>query len=392
MKVPSAGTPVSPDDLARSLLGESQTSDFKAALERTLGVTWCGLAGSGTASLYAILNALKKSSDRTEVLLPAYTAPSLILPIRKAGLRPVLTDISPETFNSGSEEMLSRVGSETLALMPVHMFGLPTDVDVMASQVQGSGVYLVEDACSSMGAEIGGRPAGTWGDVGFYSFNRGKNLSTVRGGAVVTSREDLIPGLEAALDRFPEPGLQKQLSTAMLSYALAIVVRPMGYTFLHPIIGRFKYTALHTDFETVKYTSYQARLGLSLLGKFSEMVQERIQNGRLVFEALSDVDGVRLPASPRGVRPVLNQFPILLPDERTRDAVHSSILALGLEATLLYPEPIHRIYPDLWDTTGSDPYPHATAVARRLLLLPVHPLVPRKVLQSALDTLRKTLK
>ncbi len=392
MKIPSAGTPISFNDLARGLFGERSRSDFTAALRQHFGVTWCGLTGSGTASLYAILNALKRGSDRTEVLLPAYTAPSLILPIRKAGLRPVLADISPETFNSGSEEMLNRVGSETLAVMPVHMFGLPTDVDTMATQVQGSPVFIVEDACSAMGTEVAGRQAGTWGDIGFFSCNRGKNLSTVRGGAVVTSREDLIPGLEAELGRFPEPDPRKRFGAVMLSCALAIVVRPWGYTMLYPIAARFKYTELHTDFDSLQYTPYQARLGLSLLARFGEMVQKRVQNGRLVLEALSDVDGARLPRILKGSKPVFNQFPVLLPDERTRDTLHKSILGLGLEATLLYPEPIHRTYPDLWDGRGTDPYPHATAVARRLLLLPVHPLVPRKILERALDTIRQTLK
>ena len=392
MKIPSAGTPISFNDLARGLFGERSRSDFTAALQHHFGVTWCGLTGSGTASLYAILNALKRGSDRTQVLLPAYTAPSLILPIRKAGLRPVLADISPETFNSGSEEMLNRVGSETLAVMPVHMFGLPTDVDTMATQVQGSPVFIVEDACSAMGTDVAGRQAGTWGDIGFFSCNRGKNLSTVRGGAVVTSREDLIPGLEAELDRFPEPDPGN--GSGPLCYPV-----PSRLWFVRGGTRCFIPSPQGSNTQSSTPTSTACNIPLiklvldcrSLQG-FGEMVQKRVQNGRLVLEALSDVDGARLPRILKGSKPVFNQFPVLLPDERTRDALHKSILGLGLEVTLLYPEPIHRIYPDLWDGRGTDPYPHATAVARRLLLLPVHPLVPRKILERALDTIRQTLK
>ncbi len=392
MKIPSAGTPISALDLLRGFLGSGQPADLEADLRRLTGAAWCGLAGSGTSALYAILQALRKRSDRTEVLLPAYTAPSLVLPIRKAGLCPVLCDISPETFNAGSKEMLDRVNADTLAVMPVHMFGLPTDMPAIIEQLQGSGCFVIEDACSAMGTQIGDRHAGVFGDVGFYSFNRGKNLSTLSGGAVVTHREDLAPDLKAALAAFPAPGLSRRLRIALFSAALALAVRPLGYTLLHPAVSKFKYTELHTDFDIAAYTRFQARIGRSLLPKLEKIAALRAENGRFFYQALADVDGVRLPRVPAGCIPAYNQFPILLPDERTRAAVHQAILKTGLEATLLYPEPIHRIYSDIWDGSGADPFPHATTVARRLLLLPAHPLAPRAALERALEALKDTVK
>ena len=355
-------------------------------------MAWCGLTGSGTSALYAVLQTLRNRSDRTEVLLPAYTAPSLILPIRKAGLLPVLCDISPETLNAGPDEMLDRVHASTLAVMPVHMFGLPTHAPAISEQLQESGTFSIEDACSAMGAQIGDRPAGACCDIGFYSFNRGKNLSTFSGGAIVTSREDLVPGLEGAVAAFPRPGLKGRLKIAAYTAALSLAVRPPGYTLLYPAVSRFKYTELHTDFETPAYTRFQAGIGRSLLSKLERISRQRLENGRFLNGALSGVDGVRLPKIPDDCTPAYNQFPILLPEERTRTAVHQAVLNTGLEATLLYPEPIHRIYPDLWDGTGADPFPNATAVSRRLLLLPAHPLVPRPALERAVEAVKNTLK
>lgn len=392
MKTSSAGTPISPFTLLRGFLPIGGKTTLQSALQQQLNVAWCGLSGSGTSAIYACLCALQKHSDKTEVVLPAYTAPSLILPIRKAGLTPVLCDISPETLNSGSQEMLPRVSSNTLAIMPVHMFGLPTDVLHMNQQLATEPVFTIEDAASAMGAEIGGIPVGTQSDIGIYSFNRGKNLSTFTGGAAFTNREDLIKDIDAEINAFPHPNLKYALKIRAFSVALSMVVHPLGYTLLHPLASKFKYTSLHTDFHTWAYTSYQARLGLSLIKKLERFTKKREQNAQHLIQSLSDIDGVKLPHVLAGSRPAYNQFPILLPDEATRETVHQAILKTGLEATLLYPDPIHRLYPDIWNGQGMDPFPNATTIAKRILLLPVHPLVPQKALTNAVEAIAQTLK
>ena len=365
---------------------------LQAALQKQLHVAWCGLSGSGTSAIYATLRALRKHSDKTEVVLPAYTAPSLILPIRKAGLTPVLCDISPETLNSGSQEMLPCVTSNTLAIMPVHMFGLPTDVPQMNQHLKNTNVFTIEDAASAMGAEIDGIPVATQSDIGIYSFNRGKNLSTFTGGAALTNREDLIADIDAEINTFPHPNLKYALKIRAFSVALSLVVHPLGYSLLHPLASKFKYTSLHTDFHTWAYTHYQARLGLRLIRKLEHFTNKRAQNAQYLIQSLSDIDGVKLPQVLANSRPAYNQFPILLPDETTRETVHQAILQTGLEATLLYPDPIHRLYPDIWDGQGADPFPNATTVSKRILLLPVHPLVPQKALAKATEAIAKTLK
>lgn len=393
MRIPSAGTPVSSLDLLSGLLGRCGSVErLETDLKGILGVPWCSLTGSGTAALYAILMALREHSGRDEVVLPAYTAPSLVLPIRKAGLRPVLADICVESLNARSDQLLARTGSKTLAVMPVHMFGLPMDVEALASQLKGSGTLLVEDACSATGTQIGDRQAGTCGDVGFYSFNRGKNLSTLSGGAIVSSRRDLVPSMEAHVSRFLPPGPLGMARIGLLSAGLALVVRPMGYTVLYPAVSKFKYTELHTDFQTRAYTPFQAGMGRSLLRKWTKIQARRTDNGRFLHKALDGMAGLAVPSVPGGCIPVYNQFPVLLRDESAREAARDAVLKTGLEATVLYPDPIHRLYADIWDGSGPDPCPNATDVARRLLLLPVHPLVPRSALDRAVDALGQTQK
>lgn len=390
MKIPSAGTPVSPLALTCAFLPIGGIETLRAAIRARTHILWCGLTGSGTSAIYACLRALKNQSGRTRVVLPAYTAPSLILPIRKAGLIPVLCDICPETLNAGPDELLSRVDDHTLAVMPVHMFGLPANVPAIAQHLRDAGVAVIEDAASAQGARIGDREVGTFGDIGIYSFNRGKNLSTLSGGAILTCREDWIPALEAEIAAFPCPGVKQSLKIRAFATALGIVVRPIGYTLLHPLAARFKYTALHADFRIDAYTDFQARLGCALLKKLDAFTAVRESNARFFRQALEPL--VSLPRILPGSSPAHNQFPILLPDERMRTSLHRAICHTGLEATLLYPDPIHRLYPDIWDGIGPDPYPNATAISRRLLLLPAHPLVPRRTLERAVEIVEKAIK
>jgi len=390
VRVPSAGTPTTPLDWIAGCIG-ADVDAFEEAAAAFAGVDWCRVTGSGTVALYLSLQLLAERSNRREVVLPAYTAPSLVLPIRKAGLVPVLCDVNPETLNSGSIDLLGRVGSETLAVLPVHMFGSPMNIRELVNQLSRSGVSVIEDACSSMGSTISGRQTGTFGEIGFTSFNRGKNMATLAGGALFTENAELRAGLESAIQTIPGPGMKSRLLTPLLAGGLAAAVRPAGYTFLYPLVARFKYTELHTDFDIKSFGRFQAGLGRRLIRRMSKIAGARRERSALLQHALLDVDGVQLQRTLPETDVVYNQFPILLPDERVREGVHSAILETGLEATRLYPDPIHHIYDDLRAIGDHDPFPTATALSKRLLLFPVHPTVPMKVLERAVDALRRVM-
>jgi perosamine synthetase len=385
MRIPSAGTPVSLGTLIAATLGSTGIDRFADDLSRYLDVPHVRLSGSGTSALYGILSVLAKRSGRREVVLPSYTAPSLVLPIRKAGLTPVLAEMSEHTLNADSNALLDRVTEDTLAVMPVHMYGLASDTDVLANELRQSEVYTIEDACSSHGTVVSGRQSGTWCDIGFYSFNRGKNMATLSGGAFSTSDTDLANKVETVIQGYPASSISRRARNVCFSWALAAAVRPIGYTALYPLVSKFKYTELHTDFAVSQYSHFQARIGSSLLDRFDCLARQRSQNAAFIRNGLRDVSGVCLPDELEGSTPVYNQCPILLSDSDLRERVHTAIVATGLEATLLYPEPVHRVYKDIWDGSGDDPYPVASAISQRILLVPVHPLVPRSALERVVE-------
>ncbi|RKY57865.1 MAG: hypothetical protein DRP94_07830 [Candidatus Latescibacterota bacterium] len=385
LMVPSVGTPIGIRDILQGLSGDE---DLPEVFRRYTGVKYCYFTNSGTTAFYLILRALRTLSSRRKVVLPAYTAPSLILPIRKAGLRPALAEVSLDTFNLDVDRLEDYVDEDTLCVVPVHMFGLPCDMTGVGEIARGKGAFVVEDAASSMGSELNGRPTGTLGDLGFYSFNRGKNLTTLTGGCVVTDSDCLGDAVEGQWRKLPRPSGISRLLIPAKTVGLALAFRPLGYTLLYPIVVRFKYTELHTDFEPLAYTEFQARMGGSLFMRAGEVFRTREENGTFLYNSLSGIEGLKLPRIPPNSKVAFNQFPILLEDEAVRDSLHLRIRKeLGLETTLLYPEPIHRIY-DLGYDASRDPFPNSTYLARRLLLIPTHPLVRREMLERVVELIK----
>ncbi|MBI2472114.1 MAG: DegT/DnrJ/EryC1/StrS family aminotransferase [Planctomycetes bacterium] len=389
---PSAGTPVSFLAILKGATSSfSQSiSTFESVIKAHTNKKYCYFTNSGTTAFYVILKALKTILKKTEVILPAYTAPSLILPIRKAGLKPVLCDISLKTFNMDIQSIERCINKNTLCIVPVHMFGLPMNMkDVMRTAQQHS-LYVIEDAASSLGTTIHNRPTGVFGDVGFYSFNRGKNLSTLSGGCIVTDWEEMAEVIKAECASLPAPGFVSKLKIAAKLIALALAVRPLFYTVFYDIISKLKYTTLHTDFDSFTYTKFQAGVGCALFEQASKILNKRYDHGMFLFDMLAQTKGIRLPELLPQTVPVFNQFPVLFDDENIKEICFEKINSSGIESTKLYPDPIHRVY-DLGYDLENDPYPNATYFSRRLLLIPTHPMMNIEKLSVIVKIIRARL-
>jgi dTDP-4-amino-4,6-dideoxygalactose transaminase len=430
MKIPSAGTPIGFKDLLRSFfnppsfkspripphppLEKGGRKDFKGvqrgiiggmggfsmeeALKKLIGVKHCFLVNSGTTAFYLILKTLIRHQEseirnpKNEVILPAYTAPSLILPIKKLGLSYRLADISLETFNMDEEALIGSLSPETLAILPVHLFGLPSPIERLIALGKERGFYIIEDAASSFGTkDSNGSHSGTRGDIGFFSFNRGKNISTISGGAIITNDAGLAKELRKEVEALPDPDFFRRLRIYLEGIGLSLAVRPWFYTIFYPLVSKFKETTLHEDFESYRYTSFQGALGLSLIEKAETIFQERNNKGQYLYEALKGLPGIRLPRFPNNWRVVFNQFPIIVDDHLKRDELLKRIFKAGIEVTTLYDKPVHRIFRNDFSFTN-DPFPNATYMARRLLLIPTHPFIEKKDLERVVEIIKVTLR
>jgi perosamine synthetase len=363
---------------------------FESMIKTYTHQKYCFFTNSGTTAFYIILKALKRISNKKEVILPAYTAPSLILPIRKAGLKPVLCDISLKTFNMDIEELQKCINTNTLCIVPVHMFGRPIDMESIKEIARPHSVFIVEDAASSLGTTINEQPTGTLGDAGFYSFNIGKNLSTLSGGCIVTDREDLAEAIVPEHASLLQPGMISKLKIAVKLIVQTFAVRPLFYTLFYDLISKPKYTIPPTDFDTFRYTRIQAGMGLALFRHAVKIFNKRYDHGMFLLEMLGKLKGIRTPELLPDTFPVFNQYPLFFDNEGIKECCFSEINKAGIECIKRYPDPIHRIY-DLGYDLNKDPFPNATYFAKRLLLIPVHPLMNIEKLSLIVNMIKGSL-
>jgi len=388
LKMPTAGTPYNFAEIARATLGlfesDNVQTNFCQTLKKYFDVENLALVNSGTTALFILLELFKKirsSEKRDEIILPAYTAPVLLLPIRAAGLKAVLVDIDPITFNMDIHKILNAVTSQTLAIMPVHMFGLPMDVAPIVESVAGQNIFIIEDAASSLGSTIGGHQTGSIAPFGFYSLNRGKNVSTLAGGIIVWQDQRYSPIIKELVAELPPVGRIAEFLMWLNFLGLSIAINPLCYTLLLPFIAKFKYTTLHTHFDSFAYTNMQAALGNLLWKRIDQLTQRRIENGKALMQIFAGKSNYTIPTILPNSQAAFNQFPIIVHDLNQRQRLQKKLLKVGIETTFLYEKPLHKFFPELNPFTY-DNFPQATYLAEHLLLIPTHAQIGSAILQK----------
>jgi len=396
---PSTGTPYTIGDVIKSSFGffrkENSLLYFVDQVKRYLNANNIIAVNSGTSAFYALLLLFKKISDknRTDVILPAYTAPSLTLPIRKAGLNPKLIDTDSTTFNIDLNKLLNSIDEKTLAVIIVHMFGIPTDFKKIMDQLKSSQVFLVEDAASSFGSKIYGKQTGTIADFGFFSFNRGKNVSNFTGGLIyIRDKELLNKTMEIIDENFSSFSAKQILSILLKIYGLSLAVRPVTYTMLQKLIEKYKYTSLHTDFDSFKYNTVQSSLGESVAKRYNHIAHLRWRNGKMLYNGLKDNKNLTVPKIPADCYVAYNQFPILVNNKDSKYKIESILLDCGIETTFLYEKPIHHFYPELSPDKDNEPFPNSLYLAEHLILLPTHPQISTAKIQNMIDVVNSYAK
>ncbi|MFP4546692.1 MAG: aminotransferase class V-fold PLP-dependent enzyme [Fidelibacterota bacterium] len=381
MKMPTAGTPFTFSDIIAAKLGffssDRTIKDFEEQLSGYFNTNHVALVNSGTTACYILLEYLKsqrKNAQQTEIIMTNYTAPSLILPIKKAGLECVVVDTSEVDFNINIEQIQKHISEKTLAIMPIHMFGIPTNVKKIQTIVADSDIFILEDAASSLGSQINDKHAGTIADFGFYSLNRGKNISTLSGGIITWQKDQDSTGIRERVAQLPDLKTTARLKMILKFFALTLAVRPLFYTILNPLISKFKYTTLHDDFESFAYSAFQAAIGKNLWKRERSLTQTRIDNARKLTAIFSPVKETQIPKIPDNYTVAYNQFPIVIRDLRKRSQFEKKLSEEGIETTRLYEKTLAQIYPE-FIKNSAEVFPNSEYLADHLLLIPPHPQI-----------------
>jgi dTDP-4-amino-4,6-dideoxygalactose transaminase len=366
--VPPAAAPLSFADLLHGLSGQlaprRHLRRLENELKRSFEVRSVYLVSSGTAALYLILEALKSLSPRRDVVIPAYTCFSVPSAIVRAGLRVRLCDVDPETFDFDYDLLARSIDSETLCVVPTHLFGMPADTERVMRLCADRGVFVVEDAAQAMGSRRDGKLLGTMAHAGFFSAGRGKNITCGSGGIVVTRSDEIAGAMAGLYATLPSPTMLQTLGDFIRVLAMTICIRPSLYWLPAgmPCL-RLGQTIFDPDFSIHRLSGMKAGLLRRWRRRLEVSNAVRVHSGRLFNAALER--GARAPITHL-------RFPLLMDSRDERDRTYAALRRFG--ASLMYPTPISDI-PPLRGAFDGSRFPAAHRIANTLVTFPTHELV-----------------
>lgn len=386
---PPVGHSIQIGEILNTLLKDRNESVF---LEKWISNLNFHLVSSGSTALTLSLQSISNISKRTEVLLPAYTCPSLVASVVRAGLEPVLCDLKPFSFQLDLESLSSKIGHKTLAVMAVHLFGIPENIVELKSLTIREGVFLIEDAAQAFGNKIDDgnlRYLGLDGDLSVLSFGRGKPMSLLSGGAVIVNNPDLNKSVDKAYRTLKEPSPWFFLPKYFLSLFLySIFYHPRMHWFPRSLPWlRIGDTFFILDFDIKKIGPKVINLGNILFEKFGEirkirldltkLYKEKLETFRDAFEYFPDYDSENI---------ALLRFPIIFRKRDVRDRILASLEKNGLGVTGSFPVPLNELEGAATYLNRNEYYPNAKAISERILTLPLHEYVTTRDVENIVKT------
>ena len=392
--VAPAGAPIRFTDLggwAHQLMSRGDHSKaLGEELRKRMGVRYCSFTNTGRAGMTVLLRALAKlRPGRNEVIIPSYTCYSVAASIVRAGLVPRIVDVVPETLDYDHDRLECADLSRVLVVVATNLYGLPNAMPRLSAFTAQVGVFLVDDSAQALGARVG-RWSGTWGDAGLYSFDKGKNVSAVDGGAIVTSSEAIASELSKLMADLPGPSPRQAAVNVCKVCAYAALLRPTLYWIPKSIpqlaLGTTRFTV---EFEIQALSSELAGLALTMLARLEEFTCRRQAAAARLQAGLERIEGITLIRTASDSEPAYLRFPILASDRKHQRALIAALNDSGIGATGSYPASLADV-PELNGVLlgGETEAQGGRAVADRIVTLPTHPYVSRRDLSRTVDVVR----
>ncbi len=330
--VPISATKYSPLEI----LGSDKADLF---LRQFLGRRSCQLYSSGAEALYAAFRVLKKRARGKEVIIPAYTADAVYIAALQAGFRVRFCGMSMKTFNMDLEHLQKLVGPDTAAVVAVHLFGIPEDIFRIREILCSYPVFLIEDAAQALGSFLGGAGAGSMGDISIVSFNKGKNLPALNGGALLSDSPDLDG--DPAYSSGNCLGFLREAAAAFRAAAVSLLSRPAVYGMVHGLSSNYRQQPASEKIVPRPMPALNRRLAASLLCRKETVFRPRQTSGEVLRKRLEGIEGVRVPQPLPGTVTVFNRFPVLLNDSGKRCLIKKRLMDKGIESNYYYGRPFY---------------------------------------------------
>lgn len=353
--------PEVPDRIARVLSSGQLAQGQEVAQLEALAATMAGsqhavAVSNGTVSLQLALQALQLGPGG-EVLTSSFTFAGTINAILNSGLRVRFVDID-DRFGMDADHLESQIGPDTVAILPVHLYGAACDMTRICSIAERHGLAVVEDAAQAHGAEWHGQRVGSFG-LGSFSLYATKNVTSGEGGIITTDDAQLTSRLR--------------------------LLRNQGMS------GRYQFETVGTN---ARMTDVQAAIAIPQMTRLGEITDARQSNATLLDDGLRDVADIECPRVNPNARHVFHQYTVRVraDSQVTRDHLSESLARQNIATGIYYPRAaydyeIYRSHPRV----TIEAQPGAERAAREVLSLPVHPQLQPRDIERIVDAISATV-
>ena len=322
---------------------------LEAELAKYIGCNYTITLNSGTDALHLALRALDIGAG-DEVITTAFTFVATTEAIGIVGATPVFADIDPDTFNIDYKKIEEKITPRTKAIIPVHLYGQPCDMDAIMDIAKRHNLYVIEDCCQAIGAKYKGKMVGTFGEIGCFSFYPTKNLGGMGDGGLISVNSENL----------------KNRLIALRNHGGAV-------RYYHDEIG-----------VNSRLDEIQAAILRVKLNYIDEWNKARRAHAATYNELLSGCSDIQTPKELDDTYCVYHQYTVKIPN---RDNIHKMLQESGIGAMLYYPVPLHlqKVHSNLGWEKGSLPITEKnTELVISLPMFPELTLEEQKTVASTL--------
>lgn len=324
--------------------------EFETKFVSYIGVKYAAATSSGTSALHlACLSLGLREAD--EVITTPFSFIASANSILFTGAKPVFVDVG-EDFNIDPSKIEEKLTDRTKAILVVHLYGKPVDMDRINAIASKHGIKVIEDACQAHGAAWNEKKVGGLSEVGCFSFYATKNMTTAEGGMVVTNSPEIVEKVKLLRN--------------------------------HGSKVRYHHDILGFNF---RMTDINAAIGLVQLRKLDSFNQKRRKNAQTLNTLLRDIPNIVLPKDEKGYH-VFHQYTVRILPPLKRDEVKDKLESQGIGCGVFYPIPIHKqkVYSEICLDVS---LPLAEKFSNEVLSLPTHPALSKSDLEEIATSVRK---
>lgn len=358
-------------------------------------------SASGRSAFQLALEALDLKKG-AEIIFPVFTFPVMPMVAKLLGYTPVFCAVDRETFNAGPEHIEPKINADTGAVLATHLFGQPCPISDIAALAGRHQIRLMEDCAHACGVRIDGQAAGTFGDIGIFSFAEGKNMPCFGGGAIATADKAIAERAQRISEKSTQADKSALTKKAFSIWLKWLLTRPaifsvsaypalrfkqmLGQSLMDSAVGDELLEAFSSSNPKIeRMANLQAALGLVQLARIDAFNEGARRNARILTEGLKDVPDITVPPT-EGENHIYVYYPLVVEPPK-RDGLRRYLLRHGVDSKITDMSDCSRLRPfqEVRNATANPPDPQEASI----LEICVYPNISRDNMHRIVRVIRE---